>query len=682
MNELSSKELARLKAFATKNKAEGRDSGIAKTLRATQGFAATNENKNILMECWQDWTNMAPIREEHRRNQRYKNNKQWDDLIPDPKHKGHMITERENISRRGRTPLSNNLIDPIVRNIHGQALSSPTQPVVISRAADDTQLGEMLTNTLQKALQLNKYNITRTSALESLISSGYAIGKIRYGYWYTKNRTDVKIDFVSINRFFFNQDAEDPRLDDICRCGEIHDLSWQQLIRDFNVTGKDAEALQNTYGRMYDEAPALQNTAEENLSYLDFIGASNPGKYRVIEVWSKCNREVEYVHDPVRGVEIFDEQHSAGYYERENEKRREQLLAAGLPLDIIESKLINHRTIIEEYWEGRWLTPMGECLKIMETPYEHQSHPYVIASMPRIDGISRPILSNLCEIQRTANRHLTMIDFALANAAKGVLLVPRSARPKDMTLEEFAEAYSRTDGVIEYDDTNPMTKAPTQLSSSPIPAGAFDFLRTEWDALKEVSGLSGALQGQVARNNTPSSLYAQQAQNSMLNFMLLFECFKDFNTLVAEKSLQVIMQYYNTRRYVDISGKDYSGTASYYEPEMVGQIVEWNIVIADSSDTPVFRQTADEFLKYLFEAQAINVEMLLENSSLPFAQKLLAQINAAKETAQQGGDWAAQVQGLQLPGNNAPQDPQAALAIQQLANSQGDMRMIQNPSAA
>ena len=28
---------------------------------------------------------------------------------------------------------------------------------------------------------------------------------------------------INVNRFFFNQDAEDPRLSDIYRMGEIHD---------------------------------------------------------------------------------------------------------------------------------------------------------------------------------------------------------------------------------------------------------------------------------------------------------------------------------------------------------------------------------------------------------------------------------------------------------------------------
>ena len=59
------------------------------------------------------------------------------------------------------------------------------------------------------------------------------------------------------------------------------------------------------------------------------------------------------------------------------------------------------------------------------------------------------------------------------------------------------------------------------------------------------------------------------------------------------------------------------------------KIVDWNIVVTEATDTPVFRQLADDMLWKLFEAKAINVEMLLENTSAPFAQKLLAQVRSA-----------------------------------------------------
>ena len=70
-------------------------------------------------------------------------------------------------------------------------ISNPTQPVVVSRSEDDTEYGEMLTNTLQYGLELNKYNILKKTALSYLASAGFCVAKVRYGVWSTKNKSDV-----------------------------------------------------------------------------------------------------------------------------------------------------------------------------------------------------------------------------------------------------------------------------------------------------------------------------------------------------------------------------------------------------------------------------------------------------------------------------------------------------------
>lgn len=670
MEQLSKSDLARIKKYS------GKKQSIAQSVARSQSYEQSQENHTLLQLCWQDWSNMHSIREEHRRNQRYKNGQQWDDWMKDPDHPYRYIREREYISRQGRTPITNNLVQQIDRNIHGQMLSNPTQPVVISRTEDDVPLSDMLTNALQKGLDLNKYGIQRISHLESLLSAGYCVAKVRYGIWDTKNRSDVKIDFVNINKFFFNQDAENPTLSDVHRIGELHDLTWNELLRDFYTgSASDEEVLRREYAIAAEQRIELGNTAEDNLLSLDFYGTNNTSRYRVYEVWVKKTRKVQHVHDKAKGEEIFDEVNGAKYYDAVNAERRAQMVAYGVDEETIESQLIDHETIVEEYWEGRWLTPTGICLKKMETPYAHQSHPYVIGCMPRIDGISKPVYSHINDTQRTINRHATMIDYSIANSAKGMLLVPQSML-KTHTLEDIAHTWSSSDGVLVYDDTTPTNGVPKQLASSAIPAGVFDFLQMEMNNLKEISGLSGALSGQVARSSTPASLYAQQAQNSMLNFVLVFECFKDFNQQVCEKVLATQMQYYTTKRHVDTSGQTYNKEAIYYEPKMVEKIVDWNIVITEATDTPVFRQLGDDLLKYLFDAGAINVEMLLENSSAPFAQKLLAQVRSAQQQAQAGDIQGAAQQLGNMDMSEIQANPMSLQALQTLYNNMSQQQAV------
>ena len=163
-------------------------------------------------------------------------------------------------------------------------------------------------------------------------------------------------------------------------------------------------------------------------------------------------------------------------------------------------------------------------------------------------------------------------------------------------------------------------------------------------------------------------LFRSQAQNSMLNFVLMFDCFADFNKEVAEKTLQTQMQYYSTKRHVDISGQIYDQTATYYDPLVVDKIVDWNVVVTEGTDTPVFRQMHDELLKYLFDAGAINVELLLENTSAPQAKKLLAQVRSAKEQMQ-NGQMAQAAQGMQdMELSQLGTDPASLEAVQRLYN--------------
>lgn len=674
---LTSRDLARIKKHSGKTPA----AGVAKAVKMSQRWENNKANQDLLWDCWKDWESLRSMREEHKRNQRYKNGQQWDDLIVDPDNPTRMIREREYISRQGKSAIQNNLIQQIDRNILGQMLSNPTQPIAICRSEDDISYGEMLTNTLQYGLAINKYNVLQKSALSYLASAGLCVAKVRYDLWSKKNSGDVFIKVVPVSRFFFNQDAEDPRLTDIRRIGEIHDYTWDELMRDF-YKGKevDIKALREEYVSIAEYCRERENnTAEENIANLDFYGASNNGKYRIYEVWTKRVRKVEYVHDKAKGEELFDEVHNYAYYEAINAERRLQLVNAGFSEEEIQQYLIDHESRAEEYWVAQWLTPRGTCIKQLETPYAHQDHPYIIGSMPRIDGVSKPLYSHITDINRTINRHLTLVDFSIASAAKGCLMIPKSML-QFATVDQIASQYNKTDGIIVFDDSSPVSGKPTQLATSPIPAGTFDFINAEIAQLREVSGLSGALSGQAPRASTPSSLYAQQAQNSMLNFVLLFNCFSDFNQEVATKVLQTQMQYYTTRKHVDISGKAYDQTAAYYEPQVVDKIVDWNIVISEGVDTPVFRQLSDELLKYLFEAKAINVELLLENSSAPFAKRLLAQVRAAQQQAQQGQMQGAAtgLEGMDL--SQLQSDPQSLKMVQELYNNKMQNVNIQQPN--
>ena len=640
------------------------DKSVARTRReweqGTMRYA--DDNLTLLWRCARDWDAMDYLRKEHSRNLRYKNGDQWSDTVPDPDHPHRTIREDALISRSGKVPLKHNYIQQYIRNIHGQLLSSPTQTVVYARSRDDQPLGEMLTNALQACHQLNRIRKIDINVVEELCLTGIACAKVRYGYWSTKNRTDGKIDLVNINRLFFNADIEDPRLTDIRRIGELHDYTFDDLVRNFATCREDVQALREIYGICHDHTK-LENLYENHasrLQNLNFLYTNDLGKYRVIEVWERLGRWVLYIHDYADGTEEIYTELTMQEVEAINASRIEQGMAAGIAPDTV--KLIYAREQYEYYWRVKYLTPNGYCIKETESPYAHEEHPYVLAAMPVIDGRFKAVLSDVIDIQRYINRLLTLLDFIIGASAKGLLMVPQECIPDDMDIQDFAREYVKTNGVIlikkgAYD------KLPKQISMNGTNIGAWEMFAQEMNIMQQISGLNGAVQGQVPRANTPSSLYAQQAQNSMMNFVVLFENYNMFCEERDEKLLKVLMQYYTTRRYIGTNGKTAGEMAKFYEPEMAQKIEDFNLTAAKSNDTPVFRQMTDDLLMKLLESGRIPLEIFLNNCSLPGADKLLAEVKSFNEQAAAG----------QI-------DPEALTQLQQAARQNADpnaMAMMQ-----
>ena len=640
------------------------DKSVARTRReweqGTMRYA--DDNLTLLWRCARDWDAMDYLRKEHSRNLRYKNGDQWSDTVPDPDHPHRTIREDALISRSGKVPLKHNYIQQYIRNIHGQLLSSPTQTVVYARSRDDQPLGEMLTNALQACHQLNRIRKIDINVVEELCLTGIACAKVRYGYWSTKNRTDGKIDLVNINRLFFNADIEDPRLTDIRRIGELHDYTFDDLVRNFATCREDVQALREIYGICHDHTK-LENLYENHasrLQNLNFLYTNDLGKYRVIEVWERLGRWVLYIHDYADGTEEIYTELTMQEVEAINASRIEQGMAAGIAPDTV--KLIYAREQYEYYWRVKYLTPNGYCIKETESPYAHEEHPYVLAAMPVIDGRFKAVLSDVIDIQRYINRLLTLLDFIIGASAKGLLMVPQECIPDDMDIQDFAREYVKTNGVIlikkgAYD------KLPKQISMNGTNIGAWEMFAQEMNIMQQISGLNGAVQGQVPRANTPSSLYAQQAQNSMMNFVVLFENYNMFCEERDEKLLKVLMQYYTTSRYIGTNGKTAGEMAKFYEPEMAQKIEDFNLTAAKSNDTPVFRQMTDDLLMKLLESGRIPLEIFLNNCSLPGADKLLAEVKSFNEQAAAG----------QI-------DPEALTQLQQAAQQNADpnaMAMMQ-----
>lgn len=627
INETNVKMFKRQKQF-------GKNSSVKTTLRDSSTFRDGSNNLDLLLSCENDWNRLSSLRTERARNIRYKNGDQWGDLVFDPKSRKWM---REDVflSQQGKVPLKQNYIQQFVRNLHGQLLSNKSQSIVHARAKDDAELSDMLTNTLHACHKLNKADSIDIAVLEDLLLGGIACTKVRYSFFSEKNRADGCIDLVGVGRLFFNTDVEDPRLNDLRRIGEIHDYTMTDLIANFANTKADELELRKVYSSVlesYDSIGGTDMRKEKHPS--SFLLPDTFDKCRVVEVWERLGRWVTYVHDYADGTEQITSL-SMQDIERVNAER----IAIGISVGMASEDIATMYAVpkFEYYWRASYLTPTGLCIKRFETPFAHESHPYTLVTMPMIDGSIKSVLGDLIDIQRYINRLYVMKDFMMSTSAKGVLMLPEECIPEGMTADDFTEQWAMPNGVIPYKASKLSSVLPTQISANNADNGTSEMLSLQTNLMQQISGISSAIQGETPRSNTPSSLYAQQAQNSTLNYRILFEVFNGYVEQRDEKLLKVLMQYYTDKRHVDISGSAYKEVAKFYDPVMASKIVDFNLVVSQSNDTPVYRQVANEALMKFLEAGLITFDVFLDNSAMPFAEKLKADMRQAKESMQQQG---------------------------------------------
>lgn len=209
----------------------------------------TKENIELLEECRRWWDSMRDLRTRARRNRNYYRGNQWSDEMQDPT-TGRWITEETHLMNQGKVPLKQNRIRNLVANLIGQFRSNPTKAVVIARGREEASLGEMLTNTLQCALELNEVQELDARELEVFLMSGVACQKIGYDFWKERNLEDLTVENTNINRLFLNTDVSDIRLKDLRLIGEIIDTTVDNLVSAFAKNTAQEQRIRELYANM------------------------------------------------------------------------------------------------------------------------------------------------------------------------------------------------------------------------------------------------------------------------------------------------------------------------------------------------------------------------------------------------------------------------------------------------
>lgn len=582
---------------------------------------------DLLQRCRQYWDNAEDVRERRRRAARFNRGEQWGDLIYDPESDDY-LTEEDYIKAQGKVPLKQNKVRQLMKNLVGQFRSAQYKSIVMARDRDKQEISEMMSNALQYVNQSELMKELDARNFEEFAISGMPVQKIRYDWVKERNIWDVVIDNVNPNRLFWNTDIRDIRGRDLSLIGEIHDAPIEKIITWFAKNKKDEDRIKELYASYiqdpnYVEQAYVGKEVEENLDFF----SSEPGKCRVYEIWSIESQWRIHVHDLMDGTyEITDT--PVKELEAENEARLQRGIALGLSEEQIP--LLEYDEMKEEYWTVKYVTPEGHIITEMETPFEHEEHPYIFMPYPLIDGEIWGFIEDIIDQQKYINRLITLMDFIISASAKGLLMVPEDAIPENSSPEEFAEQYTKVNGVIVYKPSTKHNRVPEQISSNSTNLGVHELLGMQMRFMQEVSGVHDAIQGRSPSAGTPAVRYQQETQNASLNSLDIMEFYGSFRQRREMKVIKLIKQFYTEKRHLSISGASFKTAFAEYDPEKVGD-TEFTNIILQNQNADVFRQAIDDTLTRLLEMQQIDIEMFLENTSLPFADKILESIRTRKQ---------------------------------------------------
>ena len=638
-----------------------------------ESFPVTKESLDILEMVDTTWAAGSSFRRQTERSSRYYKGDQWKDKVVIRHRDGttETLTEEEYIERQGRPALKQNLIRPLVRTIIGQLRLNPYKSMVYARQADGQSAADMMTSALEGVHAMNDKNERDARLFETYLVSGAAIYNTGYKFDSERKMPYPYYKAIDPSRYFQTVAASDVCGEDVDFCGDFFDTSILDIKSMYAKTKKQEKELEEIYGNN-SRRDVVQNiqfitSNAENTSPRISLGT---GECRVIRV---CRKEGHWdlaVHD-------YSDASWETYNLKENpnvkaaidsEIRRRKQMADELGVDYEDGSnrlLIEYEEKYVTSWVYYHLSPWGHILWTQDSPYEHNSHSYVAKYYPLFEGQAYGMVFDLIDQQRAINRNYIMHDFITSAAAKGVLLVPEEAIPDDMDIEDFADEWSKYNGVIKYRAKDGV-KQPEQVVARNFNVGQFDMINLQMRMMNDIGGVHDAMQGKSLGTGTPSSLYQQAVHNSQANILDYVESFAWLLMKRDYKMVQIIKQFYDEPRNVPSTGKH--KTPQVYDPSVVRNYDFFNEV-SKSNDTPVARLYLDTMLFQLLQQKLITLKMYLEESSAPFSESLLQKVNAM-EAQMAGGQMPSQEQIAGLS-QGVPQSSDGTLAqLQQMLRPQ------------
>lgn len=636
----------------------------------------------LRQRCYQAWNNLSGVRETRARTMNYCYGDQWGDTIRVYKNGWWTeMTEREYMERRGTAPLSNNIMVSILNSVVGLYAKQGTEPVCFARTRDSQQLSDMMSATMQCNWQTTGMEDLLKHAVEEYLISGQMFAREA---WDDKE-LEIEDSWTDLENpdLMFWEGGSDPRHGDLSLIGVLHDVSREDLYKKFARPeyGLSIEDLNDIFHINDDESgtdhPYGYQTNEQNsLENLSFDTPTKGRHYvRIIEVWTTETKMRLQCYDPIATSENdayfrvdMEDADMVQSLIAKNENRKKQYDEMGVPEN--ERAYIQSEQIADKYWYYTYMSPDGTVLCKGETPYDFKGHPFTVKLFPFVNGEIHPFMANVIDQQRYINRLIIMNDMAIRSASKGIWMIPKTVLD-GKTPEQFAEEITEFDGMLFYTPKKTMPNVkPEIITSNAVNIGTNELLQIELNLIREVTNVSGALQGKTPSAGTSAARYAQESQNATVSLYTILKDMEVFTEKIANKKCMMIKQFYDDGRL--IFNKDFNSIMEY--DRLAARDVKFKISIKNAAATVTYQTQINDQLSQLLQMGAINVVQYLQNLNAPYADKLLQSVQeqaaqlesmAQQQQAlamQQGG---GQVQGGQVQGADQQAVQQAQNFISQ-----------------
>lgn len=630
-------------------------------LYARHAFDGNRRNMEWLQVAYNAFCRLATYRDIRNECKNYAYGRQYKNTMV---YNGRRMTKEQYLESKGIPALQTNILGKIKRVVQGQFRLNDTAPICTAPDPNESEMAEVVSELLKKNMKLNNRSELDARAFEEFLIGAFAVYKVSYGYRADRGKTDVWCDFVNPNMVFF-PDSLDFELRDIRFCGLLHDLDFSDVLAKFSHSDEDDARLRDIYNHCIDmEYISSQYSTDkrnQDIADTDFFYPREYGKCRVIELWTRERRKAWFCTDPQDPSPdpYFIPYDQKAAIDRINQERRELNIKRwpdGTPMlddagnmqyfinpeQYEKENIITCERKIETYWYYRYMSPDGYILEEGQSPYWNGSesfHPFVFKPYPYIDGEFHSFISEIKPSQDYFNYYMVALDFYIKNAAKGVLVIDEESISDDMPIEEMADQWVRSNGVILY-TSKKGGRAPDTRQAGSIPGGFDYIIQLSRSLMEDVSGVQAALQGKKAGES--GVLYQSQVAQASASILDLIRSYNSFLNQVAYKVVKVMKCFYTGKKQMSIAGKIIPVDLSTMHD------IELDVTISEDVDSPVYRALANQFLMQGVQTGQIPFRVALEVGSFPNSAKIINALDKYNAELQQ---IQAQQQAAAMPDN-------------------------------